>query len=132
MQNYFVHFDVIAKMEDYHEDTRELATALAAHPYDTLERFFTTVSDEYLGYMLDLCDIADHDDPRVDELIVVTLMLIQAEGVIIDTYEAMIDRVEQFKMMCGGIELARQGVVQVKYENLSFGEDMYDKIVFIR
>lgn len=127
---YYVNFHEVVKAENYHEETIELARVLLDQPYYTLSAFFQLISDDYLAYLIEIADIEDEDDPRVDELILVTMMLLQAECVEITEHEEILHRIEHFKMMCAGIELGRQGQLTVFYDNLSFGEDMYDKTVF--
>jgi len=56
--------------------------------------------------------------------------MLQAEGTACTSEDEFISYISSFKMMIAGTVLARKGMIKVNYENLSFNDDMGDKVVF--
>jgi len=120
--------DVIAKKQ-FSNHTRLLAANLMDNPYMSVGNYLTNLSDVDLDYMSGLTEVVD-TDPKLQELIIITLMLLQAEGTIVTCEDDVIDHLSSFKMMIAGAALGRKGYIKVNYENLSFNDDMSDLIVF--
>lgn len=120
--------DVLAKKQ-FSNHTRLLAANLMDNPYMSVGNYLTNLSDVDLDYMSGLTEVVD-TDPKLQELIIITLMLLQAEGTIVTCEDDVIDHLSSFKMMIAGAALGRKGLIKVNYENLSFNTDMADLIVF--
>ena len=120
--------DVVAKKQ-FATSTRLLAANFIENPYLTVGAYLTKLSQVELDHLCELSEVRD-DDPRLQELIVITLMLLQAEGTIVTSEDEVIDHLATFKMMIAGTSLGRKGYIKVNYENLSFNDDMSDLIVF--
>ena len=120
--------DVVAKKQ-FATSTRLLAANFIENPYLTVGAYLTKLSQVELDHLCELSEVRDND-PRLQELIVITLMLLQAEGTIVTSEDEVIDHLATFKMMIAGTSLGRKGYIKVNYENLSFNDDVGDLIVF--
>jgi hypothetical protein len=69
------------------------------------------------------------DDPHFNELIIMTEMLAQAEGIPSMSMEEMNTRVNQFLIFITMESLKRKGLIRIFYENMSFGDDYLDKMI---
>ena len=120
--------DVLAKKQ-YSASTRLLAANLMDNPYLTVGNYLTKLSQPELDHLCDLSEVPD-DDPKLQELIIITLMLLQAEGTAVTSEDEVIDHLVTFKMMIAGASIGRKGYIKVNYENLSFNDDAGDLVVF--
>lgn len=120
--------DVVAK-KDYSTSTRLLAANLMENPYLTVGMYLTKLSQAELDHLCELSEV-DDTDPKLQELIVITLMLLQAEGTIVTSGDDVIDHLSTLKLMIAGVSLGRKGYIKVNYENLSFNDDVGDLIIF--
>ena len=120
--------DVVAKKK-FSNQTRLLAANLMENHYLSVGAYLTKLSTIELDYLNELSEVED-TDPRLQELIIITLMLLQAEGTIVSSEDDVIDHLSSFKLMIAGASLGRKGYIKVNYENLSFNDDMSDLIVF--
>lgn len=107
--------------------TRMLASDLMKQPYMQIGDFFKNISDSDL---VTLVDAAEPNSDNMDELLLIAMMLRTAEGL-----EAM-ENEEEGKKMLGQLvtmlvmeSLYRKGLIKLYRENMSFGDDMGDKIV---
>ena len=105
--------DVLAKKQ-FSNHTRLLAANLMDNPYMSVGNYLTNLSDVDLDYMSGLTEVVD-TDPKLQELIIITLMLLQAEGTIVTCEDDVIDHLSSFKMMIAGAALGRKGLIKVNY-----------------
>ena len=110
--------------------TRLLAADLLAKPYLAVGDWIRNVSDSDLQTLIEGSEPDDNDEYKLEDLMLIVMMLRQAEGL------PPINTDEGFREGCGHLvsmlvveSLARKGLVKVFYENMSFGEDMGDKII---
>ena len=129
IKEYYVQLpDVLAKKKFSHQ-TRLLAANLMENPYLSVGAYLTKLSTVELDYLNELSEVED-TDPRLQELIIITLMLLQAEGTIVSSEDDVIDHLSSFKLMIAGASLGRKGYIKVNYDNLSFNDVMSDLRVF--
>jgi len=129
LKEYHVNLAEIVACKRFSTSTRMLAANLMENPYYAVGHFLKNTSKEELDHLAYLTEIKD-DHPHVDELIILTLMMLQAEGTACTNEDEFINYISSFKMMIAGTVLARKGLIKVNYENLSFNDDMSDRIVF--
>jgi len=129
LKEYHVNLAEIVACDRFSKSTRLLAANLMKNPYHSVGVYLQNLSKEELDHLEYLTEIKDND-PHVDELIILTLMLLQAEGTACSSEDEFINYISSFKMMIAGTTLSRKGMIKVNYENLSFNDDMGDKIVF--
>lgn len=135
--SYSVDLHRVANYEGYSSCTRLLASNLINNPYVTPGEFIVGLSDYELEWLLESVDklreenegLFDEDED-VDELILITLMLSQAEGVFVSTEEELFNSIKMFSLMLVGIRLSRDGIVKAYPEKFSFGEDMQEEVIF--
>ena len=72
---------------------------------------------------------ADEDHPNFEEMILISEMLAAAEGTNMGGTPEVHQRLNLFITWLVFESLKRKGLVKIYYENISFGEDMGDKII---
>lgn len=122
-----LNYDKIAKHKEFLSVTRMLAVDLMKNPYLTPADFLKSLSDEELQTLMEISD--DDEHPRMDEIMLISEMLATAEGLAAATLEIATERVNQFCIFLVLESLSRKELVNVKYENMSFGEDYKDAII---
>lgn len=132
--NYNIVYNNVMNSKDLLAVTRLTAADLMKCPYMTLGDFFKNLTDADVQSIQDIVELAV-DEPETDSvsnLIILTEMLTSAEGVARSDFDDMHKRLNTFCMYVTMVSLARKGFVKVHYENMSFGEDMGQKIVVER
>lgn len=126
----------IRKQKQYSAVTRLLAATLMINPYMSVGTFFQTISDEDLQTLLEKAEeIKEFDgseSPGTEEILLIAMMLAQAEGSPAQNMEELHDNISILTVLIAGTSLARKGLVEACYDNMSFGPDMRDAKVFIR
>jgi hypothetical protein len=110
--------------------TRLLAADLLAKPYLAVGDWIKNVSDSDLSVLVDGSEPDENDEYKLEDLMLIVMMLRQAEGL------PPINTDEGFREGCGQLvtflvmeSLARKKLVRIFYENMSFGDDMKDKVI---
>ena len=113
--------------------TRLLAADLLAKPYIAVGDWIQSVSDSDLSVLVDGAEPDENDEYKLEDLMLILMMLRQAEGL------PPIKEDEGFREGCGQLvtflvmeSLARKKLVRIFYENMSFGDDMGDKVIVER
>jgi hypothetical protein len=106
---------------------RMLAIDLQEQPYMSPGDWFQKLSDRSLKEVMDI--INDDSEEGLSEQLLLTMMLARAEGIVTTAVEDIGHQVGVLRMLVAGVGLARKGMVKMYYENMSFGEDMQDKIL---
>lgn len=135
--SYSVDLQMVSERENYSSCTRLLASNLINNPYITPGQFITELSNYELDWLIETTEKLTieneglyDDDEDVDELIIITLMLSQAEGVSVIDESQLFDHIKLMTLMLVGTKLGRDGVVKLFPEKFSFGQDMRDEIIF--
>ena len=71
----------------------------------------------------------DENHPNFEEIVLLSEMLAAAEGTNIGGLPEVHQRVNMFTTWLVFESLKRKGLVRIFYENISFGEDMGEKVV---
>lgn len=126
-----INYAEVTKSKDLLAVTRLLAADLLARPYMPLGDYMKSISDNDLQQLLEISE--DDENPRYEDLILMSEMLAAAEGLpgTFDLEEVQ-ERISKFVSFIVIESLARKGLVEVFRENFSFGEDMGNKIVVKR
>ena len=129
--------EAIAECEDLSPITRALARTIIQNGYVTLGNWLRNLSDADIEYLSDVVEVSEDDDKDLfesasEEIVLLTLMLVNGEGINPESLEELSHNTGYLKMAVAGTSLARQGLVEVFYENMSFGEEAGDKVVFKR
>lgn len=107
--------------------TKLLASSLIHNPYMRVGDFMKELSDWDLDVLLHLCD--DEENEHFEELVLIAEMLAVAEGLDSGTVEVIHERTNHLITLFAIESLHRKGLAKVFHENMSFGEDMGDKII---
>lgn len=122
-----LNFDKIATYKEFLSVTRMLAIDMMKNPYMTPSDFIKSLSDEELQNLIEISDDEEHE--RIDEIMLISEMLATGEGLAPANLDMATERVNQFCVFLVLESLFRKGLVKLKYENMSFGEDYKDKII---
>jgi hypothetical protein len=125
--SYSVNLPEVAKYKKCLAVTRLLATQLMENPYLVVGEFIRDLSDEDLKA---LNDKIDHEE--FEDAILIANMLVMGEGIATGDFD---DYQKHTNVLAGFLaieSLARHGLVKVYHENMSFGDDVGDKIIVER
>jgi len=125
---YNINYDMVVKCKSCLAVTRLLAADLMNKPYMTVGDFMRGLTDEDLETLAGFTD--NEDNPKYEDLILITQMLCSAEG-LENTFDIgeINERMSQFILLLTCEQLARKGLVKIYHENMSFGPDMENKVV---
>jgi len=126
-QEHFVNYQNVANHKGLCNVTRVLAMDLINNPYIVVGDFFKNLSNGSLKELIEL--INRDDDDAVSEVLLLSEMLSRAEGVE-NGIEDMGTNIGVMRMLVAGTSLARKGLVRAHYENMTFGKEMEEKILF--
>lgn len=128
--SYHVVLEKIVKDKSMLSVTRLLAAELMANPYKSVGDFFRDITDVDLETIIQAVE-AEGESDHSAELLLMSHMLHGAEGLgtQLDNIDAVTERINQFGVFAIVTSLHRKGLVKVHFENMSFGEDMRDKIL---
>lgn len=127
---YYVNCDLVSKDKDLLPVTKNLAKKLIQTEYLTVGEFFEGLSDEDLKTLLHGSEMTDENPNMLDDVLMLAMMLAGAEGAneIKDEHDAM-KAVAQFTSFVALESLFRKGLIKLYRENMSFSDDLGDKIV---
>lgn len=131
-----INYDNVISCKDCLSITRILAVDLKENPYMSVGLFLKNISNSDLKILSDIVDKnfnIDSDDevtdPSLADVVLIAEMLSRAEGIISESDEQLMQKVNQFMMYISVESLRRKGLVRVYHENMSFGEDSEKRIV---
>lgn len=131
-----INYDNVISCKDCLSVTRLLAVDLKENPYMSVGLFLKNISNSDLKILSDIVDknfnIDDDDevnDPSLADVVLIAEMLSRAEGIISNSDEELMQKVNQFMMYISVESLRRKGLVRVFHENMSFGEDSEKRII---
>jgi hypothetical protein len=126
--NFTLVYDNIIKSKGLMPVTRTLAFDLTESGYMSVGDFLKTLSDYDVENLLKISE--DQECEQFSEIALIAEMLASGEGLNafkdIDTFS---DRIQQFCAFIVIESLARKGLVKAYHANMSFGDDMGDKII---
>lgn len=131
---YTIVFDKIVEDKKLLPSTRLLAIDLTKNGYVNIGEFFRDMPDSDLQAYLNMAE--DLDSEESAEVLLLSEMLSVGEG--LDNglnenkLELVSNRMGQLIMYLACEQLARKGLVKLYRENMSFGEDMGDKLLVER
>lgn len=124
---FHVNYAKVLDQRDMLPVTRLLAADVLSNPYMPVGDFIAGLSDASLDELIDVCN--DENHPHFEELIIIAEMLSAAEGLESGTLNVIHERTNHLITLIAIEGLARKGLVKVHHKNMSFGEDMGDKII---
>lgn len=125
LQTYHINLMEVFKAKEYTQATKLLAAKLMDNPYYSVGMFMQTLSNSELEYFQEISE-----KHNCDELVLLTLMLLHAEGTEVKDELDFEQHFSSLKMFLAGTALDRKGMIKVNYENFSFNPDAGDKVVF--
>lgn len=133
ISKYHVELPKIVSEKSMMPMTRLLAADMMDNPYKTIGDFFKEMSDADLQSMIEIVE-SNGDDPRTSEMLLISQMLYTAEGLgtHFDDLDGITKRINALGMFAIITSLDRKGLVKVHYENMSFGDEMGNKVVVER
>jgi len=122
-----INYGKVLHEESFLPVTRLLAADLMKNQYMPIGDFIKSLSDDSLEQLNEICD--DENHPNFEEIILISEMLAAAEGTNIGGTPEVHQRLHLFITWMAIESLKRKGLVKVYYENISFGDDMGEKII---
>lgn len=122
-----INYQKVLHQDTFLPVTRLLAADLIKSQYMSIGDFIKSLNDNVLVELNEIS--ADENHPHFEEIILLTEMLAAAEGTNFGGTPQVHQRLNMFITWLIFESLKRKGLVKIHYENLSFGEDMADKIV---
>ena len=126
--NRTLNLDKVIKSSSLMGVTKLLASQVQNNHYMTPGDFIQSISNEDLDILLEHVD--EDENPRIQDFVVMAELLSLAEG--LDIYvsvELVKQRTEQLLAFLLVESLKRKDLVDVFYQNMSFGDDMKDQII---
>ena len=128
-----VNYQNVLKQKDYMAVTRLLAANLISEPYMTMRDFLIGLSNRDLKELLEILDSSmgreEDTDPRMEEAVLIVVMLSQAEGLSAGDSQTVTSRLNAFAMILAIESLFRKKLVKIFRENMTLGEDYDSKII---
>ena len=122
-----INYEKVLHQETFLPVTRLLAADLIKNQYMSIGDFIKSLNDNSLEELNEIS--ADENHPNFEEMILISEMLSAAEGTNMGGTPEVHQRLNMFITWLIFESLKRKGLVKIYYENISFGEDMGDKIV---
>jgi len=122
-----INYEKVLHQETFLPVTRLLAADLMKNQYMPIGDFIKSLNDNSLDQLNEIS--ADEDHPNFEEMILISEMLAAAEGTNMGGTPEVHQRLNLFITWLVFESLKRKGLVKIYYENISFGEDMGDKII---
>ena len=122
-----INYEKVLHQETFLPVTRLLAADLIKNQYMPIGDFIQSLNDNVLEELNEIS--ADENHPNFEEMILISEMLSAAEGTNMGGTPEVHQRLNMFITWLIFESLKRKGLVKIYYENISFGEDMGDKIV---
>ena len=124
---YSINYGKVLHEESFLPVTRLLAADLMKNQYMPIGDFIKSLSDNSLEQLNEICE--DENHPNFEEIILISEMLAAAEGTNVGGTPEVHQRLNLFITWMAIESLKRKGLVKVYYENISFGDDMGEKII---
>jgi hypothetical protein len=109
--------------------TRLLGADLLARPYMAVGDFFKSLTDNDLQTLLKASE-PDTQDEVMDDILLIGMMLRSAEGLEplneLDQSKDIVQKIITFLVL---ESLYRKGLIKLYHENMTFGDDMEDKMI---
>lgn len=128
--SFTINYKNIASDKSMSRLVRCMAIDIMENPYTSIGEFFEKLTDDEVQDLVERCE--DTDNPQFAEIVLMAEMLAVAEGLDQGNEDTIHMRTNQFCVLIACESLGRKGLANVFRENMSFGEDMGDKIVAIK
>ena len=122
-----INYEKVLHQETFLPVTRLLAADLMKNQYMHIGDFIKSLKNDTLEEVNVISE--DEDHPNFEEIVLLSEMLAAAEGTNIGGLSEVHQRVNMFTTWLVFESLKRKGLVRIFYENISFGEDMGEKVV---
>lgn len=127
---FYVNCEKVSTDKDLLPVTRNLAKKLMETEYLTVGEFFENINDVDLNILLHGSEMTDDNPNMLDDIMVLSMLLCGAEGAnaVKDENDVM-TIVSQFTSFVALESLFRKGLIKLHRENMSFVNDLGNKII---
>ena len=130
-QTFSVNYAKVAGEKSLLSVTRLLANELLTNPYMTIGDFLKGLNESDLELLVKVIDEGG-EHKNFEDLLLIAEMLANAEGLENGTLDVFTERTNQLTTYIVCESLYRKGLVKLHHQNMSFGEDMKDKVIVER
>lgn len=123
-----INYKKITESYDLLPAVRLMAYERLQNPYITPGEWLKNTDDSTISQLLEISEAGAEED-HYGNVMLMTEMLVQAEGLASDSDEEMLKNLNLFVSLLAIEGLSRKGLVKAYHENMSFGEDMGKKII---
>lgn len=127
IDNFAINYDKIINDRKLHASTRLLAVDLQSNPYKLVGDFMRELPDDDLASLLAIAD--DEESDRFSEILLLSEMLARAEGLETPDFDTMTERLNLMVGFLAVEAIDRQGIAIAIRENMSFGDEVKQKII---
>ena len=132
-----VNFKAITEHSEFLSITKFTAAQLIETPYMSLGDFLKNISNTDLETLLNIIDETqemealnnEEPGPDFENVVMLALMLSSAEGLDTNSVEELHQNVNCLIALLTCEGLRRKNLVEIIYNNVSFGEDYKDKVI---
>ena len=125
---FLINYSAITEENSLLPLTRRLASDVQKSMYFATGDFIKSILDEELEDLMYIAEVGD-DHHNFTDLMLISGMLSLAEGTYCSTVKDFSRATEMLSLFLKCELLHRRGLIKVYHENMSFGEDMLDKII---
>jgi hypothetical protein len=129
--SYVINFDKVSKEKDLLSITRMLALQMIDNPYIRVGDFLKNMSESDVNMLVNIIEEGS-TAPNFDDIMLMSGMLAIGEGLDCGDVDTFVSRTNQMTGFIICESLFRKGVITVIHENMSFGDDMKDKVIVER
>lgn len=119
-----VNLETVANSKDCSSIITNLANKLMDNPYYSISTFYKTMgmSDlEAINMWIE--NLHDEEAQSTNDFVLLTLMLLYAEGLDVATVEELHKVVQMMAIIVSGVSLERKGLVKIYWENMTLSID---------
>ena len=122
-----VNYEMVFKTNSVLPMVRLLAATLMENPYMTVGMYMQKARDKELALIMEISE--DEEDERMGDILLMSEMLARAEGVETKDIKEVHKHLQAFISFAVIASLDRKNLVDVHYENMSFGEEYNEHII---
>lgn len=133
LSNHQLDLQIIKNSKKHCKLVTSLAADLAESPYYSIAKYFKEISQTDLQSLYALVEAYHKEDEvATEDLLLFLLLFLYAEGLQVNDQLELEQYMSVMCIIITAVDLSRQGLVRIYWENLTLGLDYGDRPVFER